>query len=90
MKRKKATRNTCKEVREHYQALHGFRDSVPVRKLHSCCQDMQKFQAKQAVLVVLFKAKELYSSSESRFTCNFTFNTTKQCFATLLKVILRL
>ena len=27
---------------------------------------MQKFQAKQAVLVVLFKAKGLYSSSKSQ------------------------
>ena len=37
--------------------IHDFRDSVPVRKLHACCKDMQKFRAKQAVLVVLFKAK---------------------------------
>ena len=39
--------------------IHGFRDSVPVRKLYACCYDMQKFQAKQAVLVV-FKAKAVY------------------------------
>ena len=37
--------------------IHGFRVSVPVRKLHACCYDMQIFRAKQAVLVVAFKAK---------------------------------
>ena len=31
------------------QSIYGFRDSVPVRKLHACYWEMQKFQAKQAV-----------------------------------------
>ena len=30
--------------------IHGFRDYFPVRKLCACCQDMQKFLAKQAEL----------------------------------------
>ena len=73
IKRKKATRKTCKEVREHYLSKHGFKDLVPIRKLHSCCYDMHKFQAKQAVLVVLFKAKGLYSSSKSQLNVLNTF-----------------
>ena len=24
--------------------IHDFRDSVPVRKLHACCYDMQNFE----------------------------------------------
>ena len=42
--------------------IQGFRDSVPVRKLHACCQDMQKFRAKQAGLVEVFKAKAVDNS----------------------------
>ena len=41
--------------------IHGFKDSVSVRKLHACCWDMQKFRAKQAALVVVFKAKAVYN-----------------------------
>ena len=41
--------------------IHGFRDSVPVRKLHACCYDTQKLRAKQAVLTVVFKAKAIYN-----------------------------
>ena len=41
----------------NFLRIHGFRDSVWVNKLYACCEDMQKFQAKQAVLVVVFKAK---------------------------------
>ena len=40
---------------------HGFRGLVPVRKLRACCWDMQKSQAKQAFLVVLFKGKKVYN-----------------------------
>ena len=37
--------------------IHGFKDRVPVCKSHAYCEDMQKFQAKQAVLVAIFKKK---------------------------------
>ena len=54
---------------------------------------MRKFRAKQAVLVVVFKAKAVYYSSKSEenvfnpiLTSNFTFITTKQCCPTLLLV----
>ena len=43
----------------HFVVIYGFRDLVPVRKLHACCLDMQKFRAKQADLVVVFKAKAI-------------------------------
>ena len=43
---------------------HSFRDSVSVCKLRACCWDMQNFRAKQAVLVLLFKVKGLYSNSK--------------------------
>ena len=39
--------------------IHGFRDSLPVCKLHTCCQDTQKLRAKQAVLIVVFKAEAI-------------------------------
>ena len=39
--------------------IHCFRDSVSVRKIHSCFQYMQKSRAKQAVLVVAFKGSEV-------------------------------
>ena len=46
---------------------------------------MQKFRSKQAILVMVFKAKAVYNSSErqkkrfkSIFTWNFTFDTTKK------------
>ena len=58
---------------------------------------MQKFRAKQTVLVVALKAKALNNSSKSQliifnlpFTCNFTFNITIPCFSTLLAFILPL
>ena len=41
--------------------MHGFRDSFPVLKLRACCYDMQKNRAKQAVLVVVFKARTGYN-----------------------------
>ena len=54
---------------------------------------MRKFRAKQAVLVVVFKAKAVYNSSKSEenvfnpiLTSNFTFITTKQCCSILLLV----
>ena len=34
-------------------------------KLHTFCQHIQKFQAKQALLVMVFKAKTVYYSSKS-------------------------
>ena len=67
--------------------IHGFRDSVPVRKLHICCWDMQKLRAKQAILVVAFNAKAVHNSSKRQwhvlnltFSWNFTFNTTSILF----------
>ena len=50
-----------KECLENKETIHDFIDSVPVRKLHACCKDMQKFWAKQAVLVGVFKAKVVQS-----------------------------
>ena len=57
---------------------------------------MQKVRAKQAMLVVAFKAKAVNKFLKSinilnlSFTANFTFKTTKHYFSTLLSVILRL
>ena len=51
-----------KRKKQHSQSLisfwiHGFRDSIPVRKLRACCYDIKKFRAKQAALIVKFKIK---------------------------------
>ena len=56
---------------------------------------MQKFRAKQVGLVEVFKAKAVDNSGSEvnkaflilSFTSNFTFNTTKHYFSTLLPVI---
>ena len=40
-----------------FMLIHGFRDSVPVRNLHACCSDMQKFRPKHPVLVAVFKTE---------------------------------
>ena len=53
-----------------------------VPKLRACCWDMQKFRAKWAVLVVVFKVKVVVLIVTEKvlslfFTCNFTLNTTK-------------
>ena len=40
--------------------IHNFRYSVPVRKLHACCQYVQECRAKPAALVTMFKAKAVY------------------------------
>ena len=50
-------KNLGLRVADFHAAIHGFTDSVPVCKLHACCEDMQKFRAKKAVLVVVFKVK---------------------------------
>ena len=41
--------------------MHGSRDLVPVRKLHASVKDMQRFRAKEAVLVVVFEAKTVFN-----------------------------
>ena len=49
-------------ITDNMYLIHGFRDSVPVRKLHACCYYMQKFRAKQGVWIVVFKAKAVDNS----------------------------
>ena len=44
MTRKVYFENFSEKVSE--TLIHGFRDSVLVRKLHACCYDMQKFRTK--------------------------------------------
>ena len=55
---------------------------------------MQKFRAKQDVLVVMFEAKTINNSSKSHenvlnliFTCNFKFNTTAGQSVSTLKIV---
>ena len=76
--------------------MHGFRDSVTVRKLCDNSKDMKKI-AKQFVMVVAYITKAVYNSSISLknvfnliFICKPTFNRRKKCFSTLLAVILQL
>ena len=67
----------------NFITINGFRDSVPVCKLHPCCQDRQKFQAKQAVLLVVFKAKQdlkLIKRFESKFYQQFYIHHRKTFF----------
>ena len=46
--------------------IDGFRDSDSVLKLQICYYDTQIFQAKQAVLLVVFQAKAVYDSFKSQ------------------------
>ena len=51
---------------------------------------MQNFQAKQALLVLVFKAKAVYTGFKLNKTLRITFHTVKHYFSTLLPVIRRL
>ena len=52
---------------------------------------MQKFRAKHAVLVMVFKAKAVYITDFKGIkTFRISFDTVKHYFSTLLPVILRL
>ena len=59
--------NTMENDRNHKAGtIHGFTDSVPLRKFQARCWDMHKFRAKQAVLVVVFKAMAVFNSFKSQ------------------------
>ena len=49
--------------------INGFRDSIPVRKLHAYCSGKQKFWAKQVVLVVAFKAQKIAGFKVNKIFC---------------------
>ena len=50
-------------VKSDVLLIRGFRNSVSVWKLHTCCQDTQKLRAKHTVLTVMFKAEAIYNKT---------------------------
>ena len=78
--------------------MHYFRDSIPVRKLQVVARIYKNFEQNKPCGLWCSNRKEYMTVFKSqkkkkivlnlRFTCNFTFNTTKHCLSALLPVIL--